>query len=74
MSQNGCRILPIIGDLPEGFDDLLAEALQGGHEFVLRFHARWAGRAGALHGEHEGLFAAFLGERFVGMAAIGPDP
>jgi len=74
MSEDQCRILPIIDGLPKGFDAILVEARREGHVFVERFHAEWQEGRERYDGENEGLFGAFLGERFVGMAAIGRDP
>ncbi len=74
MSQDACRIVPIASDLPQGFDALLGEALQEGHEFIVRFHARWQESKELYEGENEGVFAAFMDERLVGIAGMGVDP
>jgi GNAT superfamily N-acetyltransferase len=74
MSEDGCVIRPLAGELPSGFDEMLDEALRGGHEFLVRFDARRREGGERYEGEHEGLFGAFVRERLVGIAAIGLDP
>jgi GNAT superfamily N-acetyltransferase len=69
-----CRILPMDDELPAGFDAVLVEARRDGHVFIERFHAGWREGQERYRGENEGIFAAFLGDQFVGMAAMGVDP
>jgi GNAT superfamily N-acetyltransferase len=74
MSPNACRIVPVIGELPRGFELLLAEARADGHAFVERFHMRWHQGEERYERENEGMFAAWLDGRLAGFAAMGPDP
>ncbi|MFI5010722.1 MAG: GNAT family N-acetyltransferase [Hyphomicrobiales bacterium] len=68
------KILPIIGNLPDGFRSLIAEASGQGYEFVERFHTAWLNGDEHCVGPGEGLFAAFVDGRLAGMAAVMADP
>jgi GNAT superfamily N-acetyltransferase len=74
MRGDNLQILPVTGELPQGFEALLAEASRQGHQFVERFHSarRRGGERYAV--PNEGVFAAFLDGHLAGIAAMGVDP
>jgi GNAT superfamily N-acetyltransferase len=70
----GLRIVEVRGELRPNFTALLAQAEQRGHEFVSRFYANWSRGNELYAGPDEGIFAAYLGAKLVGIAAIAIDP
>jgi GNAT superfamily N-acetyltransferase len=68
------RIEAIAEELPFDFPELIAEAERQGHEFVRRFFANWQAGSERFAGPGEGIFAAYLGHKLVGIAGIAVDP
>ena len=60
--------------LPEGFEELAADALADGHRILEVLRADWD--SGALRFERPGeaLFAAFAGSALLGICGLTPDP
>lgn len=67
------RVVRLSG-LPEGFEELAADALADGHRVLEVLHADWD--SGALRFERPGeaLFAAFAGPALLGVCGLTPDP
>jgi len=74
--KNGAkfRIEPIAEKLPFDFPELIVEAERQGHEFVRRFVENWQAGRERFSGPGEGVFAAFLGTKLIGIAGIAADP
>lgn len=60
--------------LPEGFEELAADALADGHRVLEVLRADWD--SGALRFERPGeaLFAAYAGSALLGVCGVTPDP
>ncbi len=67
------RVVRLPG-LPEGFEELAADALADGHRVLEVLRADWD--SGALRFERPGeaLFAAFAGAALLGVCGLTPDP
>jgi GNAT superfamily N-acetyltransferase len=74
LNCTGLRIVEVRGEPRPNFTALLAQAEQQGHKFVSRFHANWSRGNEPYAGPDEGIFAAYLGTKLVGIAAIAVDP
>lgn len=67
------RVLRLHG-LPDGFEELAADALAGGHKVLEVLREDWD--SGALRFERPGeaLFAAYAGSALLGVCGVTPDP
>lgn len=67
------RVMRLSG-LPEGFEELAADALADGQKVLEVLRADWD--SGALRFERPGeaLFAAYAGSALLGLCGVTPDP
>lgn len=71
--HNPIRVLHLYG-LPEGFEELAADALADGQKVLEVLREDWD--SGALRFERPGeaLFAAYAGPALIGVCGVTPDP
>jgi len=67
-------IVPVLTDLPTGFDALREEARDEGHTHMERLAADWASGANRFNAANEALLAAFLAETLAGIGGMTIDP
>ncbi len=67
-------ILPVLTDLPAGFDDLRSAARAEGHTNMERLAVDWTSGANRFNATGEALLAAFVGGSLAGIGGITIDP
>ena len=67
------RVLRITA-LPEGFEELAADAVADGQKMLEILREDWASGATRFDGPGEALFAALAGEALLGLGGVTRDP
>lgn len=67
------RVAPL-PDLPEGFEELAADAVADGQKVLEVLREDWTSGALRFDGPGEALFAAWAGEALLGLGGITRDP
>lgn len=67
-------LLPVLTELPAGFDALRSDARRDGHTNMERLAADWASGANRFAAEGEALLAAFVTGELAGVGGITIDP
>jgi GNAT superfamily N-acetyltransferase len=76
VDDNGLPVLVVrLAELPaDRLAELLVESERAGFRFVRRLVKEWDGGINRFERPGEGLFAAMLGERLVGVCGLNIDP
>jgi GNAT superfamily N-acetyltransferase len=67
-------LLPVLTELPTGFDSLRSDARSDGHTNMERLAADWASGANRFAAEGEALLAAFVAGELAGVGGMTIDP
>lgn len=67
------RIARVAG-LPDGFEELAADALADGEKMLVVLREDWASGALRFAGPGEALFAAYAGDALLGLGGLTRDP
>ena len=67
------RVMRLSG-LPDGFEELAADALADGHRVLEVLRADWDSFALRFERPGEALFAAYAGSALLGVCGLTPDP
>ncbi len=67
-------LLPVLTELPTGFDTLRSDARSDGHTNMERLAADWASGANRFAGKGEALLAAFVAGELAGVGGMTIDP
>src|SRR3984893_14804035 len=62
------------GNLPDDFENLLADSLDNGHQFLQRLQTEWLSGANRFSRPGERLLAAVERNRLIGVGGINIDP
>ena len=67
-------LLPVLTELPAGFDQLRGDAREEGHTNMERLATDWISGAHRFAATGESLLAAFVAEELAGVGGITRDP
>jgi GNAT superfamily N-acetyltransferase len=67
-------LLPVLTELPAGFDALRSDARCDGHTNMERLAADWASGANRFEAKGEALLAAFVAGELAGIGGMTVDP
>jgi GNAT superfamily N-acetyltransferase len=67
-------LLPVLEELPAGFDALRSDARDEGHTNMERLAADWTSGANRFDSVGEALLAAFITDELTGVGGITRDP
>jgi GNAT superfamily N-acetyltransferase len=67
-------LLPVLTELPTGFDALRADAQREGHSNMERLATDWASGSNRFTANGEALLAAFVGGELAGVGGMTVDP
>jgi hypothetical protein len=67
-------LVPVLTELPTGFDALRSDARSDGHINMERLAADWASGANRFAAKGEALLAAFVADELAGVGGMRIDP